>query len=406
MVRLRRGSRALATAACLLVGVSALRAASPTKPAVATRPNLLLVTLDTTRADRLGCYGRTGAATPSFDALARGGVLFENALSPAPLTLVSHATLLTGLDPRRHGVRDNAGFRLDATHPTLASILKANGYHTAAAVSAAVLDRSTGIGRGFDTFDDRVRIGSRSELNFEERAASQVTSAARRLLDAAEPPFFLWVHYYDPHAPYVPPRPFSDRFAASPYEGEIAFMDQGFGKLLEALDARRLTSRTLIVVAGDHGESLGEHGEDKHDLFVYQATQRVPLLIRGPRVPAGRRVSANVGLVDLLPTIVDLLGLPAAQAKEMDGESVVPLFAAGTRAGSVGRAYEMESMFPGYAYNWAPPLALVSGQFKYVATPTPELFNLVADPAFLIVRGIGCGPIEGHGRPRSRMKET
>ncbi len=341
----------------------------------------MLVTLDTTRADRLGCYGRLGAATPSLDALARGGVLFENALSPAPITLVSHATMLTGLAPRRHGVRDNAGFRLDGSHPTLATILKANGYRTAAAVSSAVLDRSTGIGRGFDTFDDRVRVGARSELNFEERAASQVTAAARGLLDSLQPPFFLWVHYYDPHAPYVPPPSFRTRFKANPYEGEIAFMDQGIGKLLEALDARGQTARTLIVVAGDHGESLGEHGEDKHDLFVYQATQRVPLLIRGPRAPAGRRVARNVGLVDLLPSILDLLGLPPV--KGIDGESLVPLFDGGAKAGGKQPAYEMESLFPAYSYNWAPTLAVVEDRYKYIATPKPELYDLRADPAEL-----------------------
>ncbi len=372
----------LAGAICLALpfhaqGESREKAKPSGRPA---RPNLLLITLDTTRADHLGCYGRADAATPNLDALARSGARFEQALSPAPLTLVSHATMLTGLAPRRHGVRDNVVFRLDASHPTLASILGERGYATAAVVAAAVLDRSTGLARGFDSYDDRVRIGERSEFNFEERAASQVTDAARTLLQDLKPPFFLWVHYYDPHAPYVPPEPYAGRFAGRPYDGEIAFMDEGIGGLVAALRAKGLERTTVVAVAGDHGESLGEHGEDRHDLFVYQATQRVPLLIAGPGVPARRRVGANVGLVDLLPTLLDLLGLPAPA--RIDGRSLVPMLASGGKAMSIEdpkRGYEMESFFPAYSYDWAPPLALVSGRFKYVALPRPELYDLVAD---------------------------
>ncbi len=271
------------------LGIAVAAGPAPAHPAAPgpgpRRPNIILITLDTTRADHLGCYGRAGAATPNLDALARAGALFESAISPAPLTLPSHATIMTGLVPRRHGVRDNALFRLDPSHRTVASILRAAGYSTAAAVGASVLDRSTGIGQGFGVYDDRVRIGRRSEFNFEERAASQVTATARELLESLPAPFFLWVHYYDPHYPYVPPLPYARAFSASPYDGEIAFVDEAVGRLLEGLRAKGAEAATLVVVAGDHGESLGEHGEDRHDLFLYQATQRVPLHPEGP----GRR---------------------------------------------------------------------------------------------------------------------
>lgn len=370
--------------------------------------NLLLVTIDTTRADHLGCYGSRRAATPSLDAIARSGVLFDNAISPAPLTLPSHTTIMTGLVPRHHGVRDNAVFRLGSSIPTLASILSARGYATAAVVGAAVLDRSTGISRGFDRYDDRVRIGQRSEFNYEERAAANVTDAAVSTLSSITPPFFLWVHYYDPHFPYVPPAPYSDRFRSSPYDGEIAYVDAQIGRLLATPALAGGGHGTLLVVAGDHGESLGEHGEDRHDLFVYQATQHVPLLVRGPAIAQGRRIVDRVGLVDVCPTVLDLLRIESPAG--LDGRSLAPLLSSrpapaqasssrvgsspGAPVGGSGRSetrttssatgrpdtYEIESFFPAYSYGWAPSVALISDRWKYTGTPVPELYDLVSDP--------------------------
>jgi arylsulfatase A-like enzyme/Flp pilus assembly protein TadD len=337
------------------------------------RPSVLLVTLDTTRADHLGCYGAARAATPHLDALARSGVRFEQALSPVPLTLPAHASLLSGRVPRRHGVRDNAGFKLDPEIPLLTERLRDAGYATAAFVSAAVLDRDGGLARGFAAYDDVVRVGDRRAFDYQERAASQTVDALLPRLPTLKPPFFLWVHLYDPHAPYVPPEPYASRFKDRPYDGEIAFADAQLGRVLDALKRRGTT--LYVAVAGDHGESLGEHGEAGHGIFLYQATQRVPLILSGPGIAPGTTVSATVGLVDVAPTILDLLKLPALG--DTDGRSLSPLLH-GARAS--GRDYEMESLYPSFAYGWAPLRALCAGPYKYVAAPRPELYELPTDP--------------------------
>jgi arylsulfatase A-like enzyme/Tfp pilus assembly protein PilF len=340
-------------------------------------PSLLLVTLDTTRADRLGCYGADGAGTPRLDALARAGVRFERALSPAPLTAPAHASLMTGRVPRRHGVRDNALYPLPGDVPLLAELLAAAGYDTAAAVSSAVLDRGLGLDRGFGRYDDQVRVGPRSAFDYEERAASQTNAAALAELERLRPPFFLWVHYFDPHLPWLPPPPFDRRFAASPYDGEIAFMDRELGRLLDAAAGR--AERLLVVAAGDHGESLGEHGERAHGVFLYQATQRVPLIVAGPGIPRGRVVDAPVGLVDLLPTLLELLGVAAPDG--LDGRSLAAALAAGSDRRRLAAAeLEMESHFPRLAYGWASLRALARGELVLIDAPRPELYDLAADP--------------------------
>jgi len=326
-----------------------------------SRPtSLLLITLDTTRADHLGCYGAAFASTPNLDALAARGVRFERVLSPAPLTLPSHVTMMTGLVPREHGVRDNALYRLGKDVPVLAERLKAAGYATAGFVSAAVLDRVTGIDRGFDHWDDNVRVGDRRAFGYEERAASQTTDAALDYLDRLEPPFFLWVHYFDPHLPYVPPEPFRTRFADRPYDGEIAFMDHEIGRLLAAVEKKE--PQLLIFAAGDHGESLGEHGEKAHGVFLYQATQHVPMIVAVPGMEGGKTVPETVGLVELAPTALDLLGLPL----------MGPRYKA--------RVYELETFFPRFAYGWSPLRALVAWPYKHVEAPAPELYDLEHDP--------------------------
>jgi len=358
----------------LLLALMAFPFAATAEQQTPVPPSVLLVTLDTTRADHLGCYGAAFAATPNLDALAAAGVRFDEAISPAPLTLPSHASLFTGLVPRRHGVRDNTLHRLGEEPAVLAEVLRSHGYKTVAFVSSVVLDRVTGIDRGFETYDDTVRIGPREAFDYRERAAAQTNEAALAGLDELEGPFFLWVHYFDPHLPYVPPGPFRRRFADRPYDGEIAYMDEQFGQLLAAV--KRRSSSLLVIVAGDHGESLGEHGEGSHGVFIYQSTQRVPLLMAGPGVPRGRVVHQRVGLVDVTPTILDLLGLPSLL--DVDGLSVVPLLHGRDFR---SRDYELESFYPAHAYGWSPPRALVRGDDKFILLPRTELYRLSDDMA-------------------------
>jgi len=268
--------------ACILAiaglpAIPALLAAAPGQEP-ATVPSVLLITLDTTRADHIGCYGAKNAATPNLDRLAAGGVLFGNALSPAPLTLPSHTSLFSGQVPRLHGARDNLNFTVDRSIPLLAERLSSAGWSTGAWVGSVVLDRSTGLDRGFERYDDTVRIGERTAFDYRERAAGHVVDGVLKDLPGFNPPFFLWVHLFDPHLPYVPPEPFRSRFRGRPYDGEIAYMDHEIGRLLGAV--KRKSGPLLVVVAGDHGESLGEHDEDGHGVFVYNATQRVPLIRR------------------------------------------------------------------------------------------------------------------------------
>ncbi len=378
----RLGGRGPRSAPRLVVVVTAALLAAASSVAVVSaegpgRPSVLIVTLDTTRADALGCYGRSPTPTPALDALAASGVRFEQAQSPAPLTAPAHASLFTGLVPRRHGVRDNAPDRLAGRFETLAERLRAVGWHTAAVVAAAVLDRDVGLDQGFESYDDGVRVGPRSWFDWRERGASQVAEAALARLASLEPPFLLWVHLYDPHLPYVPPSRFAGRF--DPYHGEVAFADEAVGVLVEQARRRAGTAGLLVVAAGDHGESLGEHGEKDHGVFVYQATQRVPLLIAGPGVPAGRVVHERVGLVDVMPTLLGLLGLDVPG--HLDGRDLRPAWGPrSARRRVVTTAYEMESLHPARAYGWAPLAALVRGRFKYVEAPRPELYDLTLDP--------------------------
>ncbi|HEX6851929.1 MAG TPA: sulfatase-like hydrolase/transferase [Candidatus Polarisedimenticolaceae bacterium] len=361
-------------AAALTLSLAATPAAAPPPPP----PSVLLITLDTTRADHLGCYGATFASTPNLDALAKSGVKFEQALSPAPLTLPSHATILTGLAPRRHGVRDNAGFKLKDGIPTLAETFSKHGRRTAAFVASAVLDRSGGLDRGFEVYDDGVRRGPRAAYDWKERPASAVTDAAVAWIGSGEKPFFLWVHYFDPHQPYLAPEPYESRFPDRPYDAEVAFMDAEIGRLLAAARAKS-ASHLLVVAAGDHGESLGEHGEPTHGVFVYQATQRVPLIVAGHGVGGLRDPSSAatpVGLVDLAPTVLALAGLPAP--RDTDGVSLVARMRGGKPAAPP--AYEMETFFPAFAYGWSPLRALVVGGNKYIEAPRPELYDLARDP--------------------------
>jgi arylsulfatase A-like enzyme len=353
---------------------------------MASGMNLLVVTLDTTRADRLGCYGYEGASTPDLDALARRSVRFTNAVSVAPVTLPAHASIFTGRYPPHHGVRLNSEYRLGPAEVTLAERLRAQGYETAAFVSAFVLDARYGLDQGFDLYDGRVETirGSSFPAHTIERAANSVTDAALSWLEERKPgrPFFAWVHYYDPHAPYQPPGPLAARFAARLYDGEVAFMDEQLRRLLNRLERKGLRDRTVVALMGDHGESLGEHGESTHSIFVYESVMRVPFLLCVPGAAgvAGSVEDGVVSLVDVFPTLLELLGVKGslgAGDPAVDGRSLVG------RAPPPDRAVYMESLTPFLDFGWAPLHALRRRDDKFILAPRPEYYDLRADPGEL-----------------------
>jgi choline-sulfatase len=356
------------------------RRADPRAPA-AERPNVLLVTIDTLRADHVGCYGDAQALTPTLDALAARGVRFGTAVAHVPLTGPSHASILTGLGPLGHGFRENAGFVLPAQVRSGADDFRQAGYRTAAFVSAFPLDRRFGFDRGFETYDDHLPKGNDPRRTpYVERFADATTEAALRWLEApaAGPsgrPFFLWVHYYDPHAPYEPPGEFATRFRTAPYDGEVAFADQQLGRLLHALEAQGVLARTLVLAMSDHGEGLGEHGEGTHGLFVYDSTLRVPFIVAGPGVAAGR-VSPTVARgIDVLPTLLDYAGVPVRP--EIEGRSLRP--AIDGRAMDDAPAYA-ETLYPQREFGWAPLFAWRTARHKMIEAPRPELYDLEKDP--------------------------
>jgi len=339
--------------------------------------DVLLVTIDTLRADALGYAGNARSETPWIDRLAAGGVRFSGAQAHNVVTLPSHANILSGRLPFAHGVRDNAGFRLPPDLPTLATLLAARGYRTGAFVSAFTLDSQFGLDRGFSVYDDSFTSG-RAPVAFElpERAAAETVALARRWMDAGDGrPTFTWVHLYDPHAPYVPPEPFASRFAGQPYLGEVAATDAALEPLLRPLLEAGERGRTLLVLTGDHGESLGEHGERTHGVFAYEATLHVPLLVYCPRLFAPRAVGERVQHVDLLPTILDAVG--QVPPGDLPGRSLVDTAAgAATPAGS---AY-FEALSGQTTRGWAPLFGVVRGGWKYVDLPLPELYDLGRDP--------------------------
>jgi arylsulfatase A-like enzyme len=350
----------------------------PAAPAAASAPErIVLVTIDTLRADHVGCYGARDAGTKTLDALAAEGVRFEVAIAPAPLTLPSHATLLTGLDPPEHGVRHNAHFRLRDEVPTLAEALRAEGFATAAFVSAFVLERGFGLARGFEVYDDALGVfAPGNELpGMAARSADRTVAAALAWLEQAPARFFLWLHLYDPHADYAPPEPFRSLFAGRAYQGEIAFADAELGKLLARVGERWPDAGTLVVATSDHGESLGEHGEPTHSLGVYEATQRVPLLMRGPGLPRGRAVAGVARLADVAPTILALAGLAALPGAR--GASLLPLVE-GTEVAP--RVAWVETLATQLDFGWSPMLGVRSATHKYVRAPRPELYDLARDP--------------------------
>jgi arylsulfatase A-like enzyme len=359
---------------------AAARAASGHGPALgAPDRNLLIVTLDTTRADRLGAYGFTGVETPHFDRLAREGVLLRTALTVAPLTLPAHCSLFTGLNPPRHGVRDNAGPRLAPSQTTLAEILRARGFATGAFVASAVLDGRQGLDQGFDTYADDLgepNVPGRPARRLVQLPANRVVvRAIDWMKHVGDTRFFAWVHLYDPHEPYDPPEPYRSKYAGRPYLGEIAFMDAQVGRLVGFLESRDLLDETTVVIIGDHGESLGEHGEASHGLFVYESVVRVPFVVRAAGARA-RQVEAVTRTIDVAPTVVELLGLPALH--DIDGVSLVPLMAG--RVDDLALDAYSESMYPRYRFGWSELYAVRAGHLKFIEAPRPELYDVRLDP--------------------------
>jgi len=361
----RRIRSAAATGVVLLaMAVSGAR----TPPSSAERPNVVLVTLDTTRADHLGCYGRTDAGTPNLDGLAARGVRFADAWSVVPITLPAHLSMMTGCTPVTHGVRDNGGTRYDGRIPTLAVRFAAYGYRTAAVVSASVLDSDWGANAGFGVYDDRFDGKS-------ERSAASATTCALEIFGSSTEPIFLWVHYFDPHWNYEPPPPFASRYRDDPYQGEIASVDFELGRLLAGLD--KAARKSIIVVVGDHGESLGEHAERTHGIFTYRSTLSVPFLIAGPGIPIGRVVSEPVSILDLAPTVAELAGL--SNAKLQDGISLARVVLRG-EAAPRSRSIYFESMLPFNSYGWVAPRGEADGRYAFIDLPKREVYDLRSDP--------------------------
>ena len=339
--------------------------------------NILLLTVDTTRADRLGCYGYAAAKTPHIDSLAACGVRFANAYSPVPLTLPSHASILTGKYPFAHGVRNNGSYKLPPEELTLAEILKSRGFVTSAFVASFTLDSRFGTAQGFDSYDDTFDSREALKTFRSERTADRVSSSFLKWLgENRGKRFFSWVHFFDPHLPYSPPEPFRQEFSGHPYDGEIAFMDQEIGRIMDSLERAGLFERTIIVLAGDHGEALGEKRELDHGLFIYDSTLRVPLIICGPFLPSrGAVVKSRVRLVDILPTVLELLQIdPPA---DLSGESLLPIIQGRE---SEDRASYAETFYPRENYGWSELLGLVDGRWKYIHAPRPELYDLANDP--------------------------
>ena len=348
------------------------------------KPNVLLITLDTTRADHLGCYGYAGARTPAIDGLARNGVLFSQAASPAPLTLPAHCSIMTGLYPTNHGVRLNGTNALSQQHTTLAEALSETGYQTGAFLGAFVLDGRWGLNQGFHTYDDQFDLRKFKQLDLAavQRPADEVMDAALGWLDRHKSgPFFAWIHLYDPHTPYEPPEPllseFRARGPAGPYDGEIAFVDQQVDRCLSWLRNAGLDDRTIIVVVGDHGEGLGSHGEGTHGFFIYDYALRVPFIVTTPIDELkGVRVESQVSLVDVFPTALALTGIDVRSS--VHGRSLVPLMFGAT---SEYETYAYgESMAPDLQFGWSALHSLRSPKYKYIEAPRPELYDLTADP--------------------------
>ena len=354
--------------------------------AAKTPPNVLLITLDTVRADHLGCYGYRSIKTPNLDELARDGARFEHAYAQVPLTLPSHVAILTGTYPMYNHVRDFTGVGLPSNIGIISEAFKRHGYATAAFVSAYVLDGSWGLRRGFDLYDDQFdpqQYESRNPGNIQRRGDETVDRFLKWFAHRpAGKPFFAWVHLYDPHSPYDPPEPFHSQYAGHLYDGEIAYSDSQIGRVFKALRDAGAFDPTVIAFLSDHGESLGEHGEDEHGFFVYNSTIHIPLIIKRAGATASVRAAKPIDVVastvDVAPTLLQLAGLRDSLSRQFQGRSLAAAMASpGARENRTAYA---ESMYPFNSFGWSPLHALVNSRFAYIQAPQPELYDLQKDP--------------------------
>src|SRR5713226_2961111 len=337
----------LLIACLLLTAPRALAAAGPS-------PNVVVITIDTLRADHLGCYGYKQIRTPNIDALAAEGARFERAYTPVPVTLPAHTVIFTGAYPMLSGMHDFAANKLSPTQPTLASVLKEQGYTTGAVIGSAVLDSRLGLNHGFDFYYDHFDFNRLQESNLDEmeRPGNVVADVTLDWLGKNyQKKFFLWMHLYDPHYPYRPPPPYRDEYKDRLYDGEIAFADAQVGRLIRFLKSKGLYGNTLIVLSGDHGESLGEHGEKTHGFFIYNATLHVPLLIHLPGAAPPRVVPDPVSLADLMPTVLQTLNLDIPS--QVQGRSLLPLLNSKTKAREEARSLYAETFLPRLHFNWS-----------------------------------------------------
>jgi len=343
-----------------------------------SRPNIVLITLDTTRPDRLGAYGYTKAKTPNIDNLAHSGVLFKRAYSPVPLTLPAHTSILTGTYPPYHGVRNNGKYVLSSKATTLAEILKTFGYTTAAFISSYILDSRFGLDQGFDYYGDQLDNSSKlKNLESERKAESTFTEFAHWFKKYQGNNFFVWIHFFDPHYPYDPPEPYkSDPELSDPYDGEIAYMDSYIGEVVRLLQAKGYADSTIMVLAGDHGEAFGEHQEYGHTIYCYEENIRVPLIFYGPRfVPAGKEIAESANLVDIFPTILDLLRIEAPH--KVQGKSLVPLIKSRKEK---TRIFYFESLYSQDILGCSPLQGIIRNNLKLIRVPKLELYDLASDP--------------------------
>jgi arylsulfatase A-like enzyme/Flp pilus assembly protein TadD len=366
-----RAPRRSPSLGAFLLALAGLTACSGPEPPPAAR-HVVLISIDTCRADHLGCYGAERPATPNIDGVARQATLFRNVLSPVPLTLPAHCSMLTGELPIDHGVHLNIDSRLAADQLTLAEVLRAEGFATGAVISSFVLDRGFGLDQGFDDYLDDLG-GEGVMLSVPERAGEDASRlAVQWLARNRDRDGFLFLHYYDPHALWAPPEPWATRYADDPYAGEIAYVDACIGSVIDALRELGIYDSSLLIITGDHGEMLGEHGEEEHSYFIYQSALRVPLIIKPPHSRRAGEVDAWASLIDIVPTVCGALGIPAPPRV-----AGVDLLRRNPVAGP--RPLYCESLTP-TAYGAASLLGLVSGRFKLIQTRRPELYDLDADP--------------------------
>jgi arylsulfatase A-like enzyme len=357
-----------------LAALLAVAACSGGAPRPEARLNVLLITIDTLRADRVGGYGGPAVPTPAIDGLAGRGALFLRAFAHSPQTLPSHASILIGTTPLAHGVHDNIDFVVGPRNVTLAELLKARGYATAAFVSASVLDSRFGLDQGFDVYDDAfLAPGAPKTSPAEQKAETTVEKALSWLGSAGGGPWFLWIHIWDPHTEYAPPEPFATQYRDRPYDGEVAYADFALGRLFQAIEASGAAERTLTVLTADHGEGLGDHGERTHGYLAHNATIWVPLIIAGPKAGPSRP-EAPVSHSDIVPTVLDILGVPAPP--EIQGRSLRPALAGKSLP---VRPIYFECLSPYYEMGWAPMQGYVAGSDKFVRSPLPELYDLDRD---------------------------